>query len=213
MFDILSGKVAPAGRLPITQYPADYTTEVAMTDMNLRPSSISPGRTYKWYQGTPVYEFGHGLHYTTFDVTWPKKPATQYQISKLVSSGHGQQNLDLATFDTFDIAVKNTGKVASDYVALVFVNGTGGPAPLPNKQLISYERLHNIKAGSTASAQLAVTLGSIARVDANGSLWLYSGSYQLSVDTPATLSHSFELVGESMQITHWPQNVTAPSAS
>lgn len=67
VLDVLSGAKAPAGRLPITQYPGNYTAAVPMTDMGLRPSSKSPGRTYKWY-GTPVQEFGFGLHYTNFSV-------------------------------------------------------------------------------------------------------------------------------------------------
>lgn len=46
--DILLGKVSPAGRLPLTQYPANYVNQVPMTDMNLRVSATNPGRTYKW---------------------------------------------------------------------------------------------------------------------------------------------------------------------
>ncbi|KAF5016055.1 hypothetical protein F66182_12392, partial [Fusarium sp. NRRL 66182] len=65
IFDILSGKRAPAGRLVTTQYPAEYATQFPATDMNLRPDGASnPGQTYKWYTGTPVYDFGYGLFYT-----------------------------------------------------------------------------------------------------------------------------------------------------
>jgi beta-D-xylosidase 4 len=46
VFDILTGTYSPAGRLPVTQYPAKYTDEVPMTDMSLRPSATNPGRTY-----------------------------------------------------------------------------------------------------------------------------------------------------------------------
>ncbi|KAF8076035.1 glycoside hydrolase family 3 protein [Lyophyllum atratum] len=206
LFDIISGKASPAGRLSITQYPAAYTSQVGMTDMKVRPSDTNPGRTYRWYRDTPVFEFGHGLHFTTFALNWQRTPSTRYDISQLIVSASSGRPLDLATFDTFDLNVKNTGKVASDYVALLFINGTAGPAPHPNKQLISYTRLHQIKAGSTGRASLAVTLGSIARADTSGNLWLYSGSYQLNVDTgPVLLTHRFDLVGNSAQITHWPQ--------
>jgi xylan 1,4-beta-xylosidase len=203
--DILMGKVAPAGRLPITQYPAEYV-QVPMTDMSLRPSSSNPGRTYKWYTGTPVFEFGHGLHYTSFTSSWAAAPATQYVISSLV--GNAGDPTDLAPFDTFKVMVQNTGKVTSDYVALLFVNGTGGPAPFPNKELVSYTRLHGIAAGSRTMAVLPVSLGSIARADANGNLWVFNGTYQITLDTPGTLSHSFKLVGEAVQITHFPQSNT-----
>jgi beta-D-xylosidase 4 len=65
--DILSGKQAPAGRLPVTQYPASYANAVQVIDMNLRPSSSTPGRTYKWYTGTPV---------CTTPTFRPRSPAT-----------------------------------------------------------------------------------------------------------------------------------------
>lgn len=48
IFDIITGKAAPAGRLPTTQYPAEYIQQVPMTDMTLRPGQTSPGRTYRW---------------------------------------------------------------------------------------------------------------------------------------------------------------------
>ncbi|ERS96482.1 uncharacterized protein SPSK_01477 [Sporothrix schenckii 1099-18] len=72
VLDVLTGVKAPAGRLPVTQYPANYTDAVPMTDMRLRPAadagtphSSNPGRTYRWYDKA-VLAFGHGLHYTTF---------------------------------------------------------------------------------------------------------------------------------------------------
>ena len=70
IFDILTGKASVAGRLPITQYPANYTNEVTMYQMNLRPNGSYPGRTYKWYDKTPVLPFGYGLHYANFSLSW-----------------------------------------------------------------------------------------------------------------------------------------------
>ena len=55
--------VSTAGRLPYTMYPANFTSQVSMFDMNMRPNATSgnPGHTYKFYTGYPVYEFGTGL--------------------------------------------------------------------------------------------------------------------------------------------------------
>ncbi|KAG6896618.1 hypothetical protein C0992_007086 [Termitomyces sp. T32_za158] len=207
IFDILSGKASPAGRLSTTQYPAAYTDQVPMTDMSLRPSSTNPGRTYKWYQGVPIFEFGHGLHYTTFDVRWKNTPSTEYNISSLISDAPSVSPLDLALLDTFNITVQNTGQVTSDYVALLFINGTAGPAPQPNKQLVAYTRLPQITGGNTRNASLSVTLGSIARADTAGDLWIYNGSYQLNIDTgPVRLTHQFELVGQPAQISQLPRD-------
>ncbi|KAF9468809.1 beta-xylosidase [Collybia nuda] len=210
LFDIISGKTSPSGRLPITQYPAEYADQVAMTDMTVQPSDTNPGRTYKWYQNAPVYEFGHGLHFTTFSASWAGTPPAQYNIAQLLRAAPKGRPLDLAPFDSFNINIHNTGKVTSDYVALLFVNGTAGPAPHPNKQLVSYSRVHQIRAGSVGRTTLSVTLGSLARADETGSLWIHSGSYQLNVDTgPALLTHRFTLIGASTQITQFPRNPSA----
>lgn len=64
--DILTGRAAPIGRLPQTQYPASYMNEVPMTNMAPRPGKNSSGRTNMWYNSTAVYEFGRGLHYVSF---------------------------------------------------------------------------------------------------------------------------------------------------
>ncbi|KAF8179580.1 glycoside hydrolase family 3 protein [Mycena galopus ATCC 62051] len=158
VFDILSGKVAPAGRLPVTQYPANYVS-VSMFDMNLRPNTTSgnPGRTYKWYTGTAVYPFGTGLHYTTFAL----------HIATLVSNAASASYLDLGVFDTFSVNVENTGTVGRTFTT------NAGPAPYPVKELIAYSRVHTVAAKTTVVTQLQVTLGSIARTDVNGNKWLY----------------------------------------
>ncbi|EIW53941.1 glycoside hydrolase family 3 protein [Trametes versicolor FP-101664 SS1] len=221
LFDILTGKAAPAGRLPITQYPAAYTKQVPMTDMSLRPSATNPGRTYKWYSGTPVFEFGFGLHYTTFVFSWAAPSAAaavdstasfgslakSYSISQLVA--HGQEStafLDLAPLDTFAVRVTNTGRVASDYVALLFVSGAFGPAPHPKKQLVAYTRVHGLAPRGSTVAQLPVTLGAIARADKNGEKWVHPGTYTLALDTDAVLTHTFTLTGSAVKIASWPKD-------
>jgi beta-D-xylosidase 4 len=206
LFDVLSGKFAPAGRLPITQYPASYTAQVPVTDMNLRPNTTSgnPGRTYKWYTGTAVYPFGSGLHYTTFALQWQVTPAASYSIATLVANAASAAHLDLGVFDAFSVNVDNTGTVTSDFVLLLFVTSTAGPAPHPLKELIAYSRAHAVAAGATAVTQLNVTLGSIARTDASGNQWLYPGTYTLSLDVPQQITHEFTLTGTATQLTQFP---------
>ena len=210
LFDILTGKVAPAGRLPITQYPAIYPTQIPMTDMNLRPSATSPGRTYKWYTGTPIYEFGFGLHYTTFAFSWASSTPRTYAIADVVSRANasGVAFPDLAPLDTFAVRVENTGATTSDYVALLFASGAFGPAPRPNKQLVAYTRVHGLAPGASAIASMNVTLGALARADEDGRKWLYPGSYTLALDTTGALIHSFTLTGEAAMIADWPKNTT-----
>ena len=185
-----------------------------MTDMTLRPSATNPGRTYKWYTGAPVYEFGFGLHYTTFAFAWAPSahahastPAASYVIDHLISAGNASAAfLDLAPLDTFAVRVTNTGEATSDYVALLFASGTFGPAPHPKKQLVSYTRVHALAPGQSAVAELAVTLGAIARADDTGAKWVYPGTYTLALDTTAALTHTFTLVGEASKVADWPKD-------
>lgn len=61
--DILFGKVSPSGRLPVTFYKS-VDDLPAFTDYSME------NRTYKFYKGTPVYEFGHGLTYSAIEENW-----------------------------------------------------------------------------------------------------------------------------------------------
>jgi beta-D-xylosidase 4 len=206
LIDILSGVSAPAGRLPVTQYPADYVNQVPMTDQSLRPSSSNPGRTYRWYNSS-VIPFGTGLHYTEFNVTWATGGSGKevYSITNLTNAAEPK---DLAQFDTFRINVENVGSVASDYVALLFLKSSdSGPQPYPLKTLVSYARGYNIQPSATATLDLQVNLGQVARNDASGNLVLYPGSYTLEVDVESAQGPTagFQIQGSEAILEQFPQ--------
>ncbi|RHZ65219.1 hypothetical protein CDV55_100474 [Aspergillus turcosus] len=138
--------------------------------------------TYRWYDKA-VTPFGFGLHYTTFDITWPRKALGPYNTAALVKRAPKNTPVDMASFDTFRIQVTNTGKTTSDYVALLFLKTTdAGPKPYPLKTLVGYTRAKQIKPGEKRAVEIAVTLGSLARTAENGDLVLYPGQYTLEVD-------------------------------
>ncbi|CAB4321000.1 unnamed protein product [Prunus armeniaca] len=76
---VIFGDYNPAGRLPFTWYPKEYADQVQMTDMNMRANTSRnfPGRTYRFYTGKTVYEFGHGLSYSTFTKFIKSAPSTE----------------------------------------------------------------------------------------------------------------------------------------
>ncbi|KAK3694495.1 glycoside hydrolase superfamily [Podospora appendiculata] len=218
VLDIITGKTAPAGRLPVTQYPATYTQQVPLTEMALRPTASSPGRTYRWYNAS-VLPFGHGLHYTSFKASFGALPfpgggggsgGSKIPISSLLNAPacKSQKHPDLCPFATLPVHVTNTGTTASDYVALAFVAGEFGPAPYPIKTLAAYARLHGLAAGgATGIAQLRLTLGALARVDEAGNTVLYPGVYTLLLDVtdPPLDVIRFELTGEAVVLDYFPQ--------
>ena len=208
LLDTVTGKNAPAGRLPTTQYPADYISQVPMTDMTLRPNSTSgsPGRTYQWYTGKAVYEYGYGMHYTTFEASIQNKKSSNcaYNIANLIS-GCKEQYMDKCPFQTIKVDVTNSGSTTSDYSTLAFLAGSHGPEPYPKKRLVAYTRLHNVTAGATSTASLPMTLGSLARVDEQGNKVLYPGDYSLMIDTQPLAMMNFTLTGKAAVLDEWPQ--------
>jgi beta-D-xylosidase 4 len=235
IYDAITGAQSVAGRLPVTQYPADYVNEVSIFNMNLRPGTANPGRTYVWYTGDPVLPFGYGLHYTNFSVSWAMTPATSYDIGSLgdgpirTPSASDQPSLDSPSFNAFQgtyldllpfinisVNVENTGgkaNLASDYVGLLFISTkNGGPSPYPNKELASYVRLHKIPVGFTQQLTFSLTLDNIARTDVNGNRYVYPGDYKLSLDFDSKITFNFTLTGTKKLMDAFPvqlSNITA----
>ncbi|RYO66335.1 putative exo-1,4-beta-xylosidase [Alternaria tenuissima] len=202
VMQVISGAHAVAGRLPITQYPASYT-ELSMLDMNLRPDADSPGRTYRWYNQS-VQPFGFGLHYTTFAANFSSSQGLTYNIQDLMSNCT-QKYSDLCDVPPLEVAVTNKGNRTSDFVALTFVKGEAGPKPYPLKTLVSYARMRDISGGQTKMASLALTLGTLARVDQMGNTVVYPGEYTLLLDEPTQAELKLTITGEETVLDKWPQ--------
>jgi beta-D-xylosidase 4 len=174
VLDVLTGKKAPAGRLPITQYPGEYVNQVNMTDMTLRPSAKNPGRTYRWYNKA-VQNFGYGLSYSKFSVEFGT-----LEEDLTTEPGCDEEYEDLCTFEQkLPVLVTNVGNVTSDYVVLIFAKSKAGPAPWPEKSLVAYQRLRDVKPGEEREVEFELSVGSFARVEENGDTVLYDGEYCL----------------------------------
>ncbi|KAK5651528.1 hypothetical protein OQA88_11982 [Cercophora sp. LCS_1] len=206
VFEVLRGAVAPAGRLPVTQYPAAYVDEVPMTDMGLRPSPTNPGRTYRWYDKA-VLPFGYGLHYTAFNASLGSLIPASTDPGETLLQSCKEMYPDLCPFADVPVRVTNVGNVTSDYVALVFVKGEFGPRPYPIKTLVGYTRLKGIEAGRTVTDRVRLSVGDLARVNERGDRVLYPGRYKLvlDVDDGRGSEVGFELAGEETVLDLFPQ--------
>jgi beta-D-xylosidase 4 len=209
LVDILTGKRAPAGRLVTTQYPADYATQFSALDMGLRPNGSNPGQTYSWYTGTPVYQFGDGIFYTTFKekaAASSSNDKNTYDLQTLSSAQHpGYDFIEQVPFMNFTATIKNSGKTASPYSCMLFASTkNAGPAPYPNKWLVGFDRLATILPGYSSILTIPVTLGAVARVDESGDRVLYPGQYELALNNDQSVVVQFELTGEPVTLEKWP---------
>lgn len=120
--DVLFGEYNPAGRLPVTFYAS--TEEVGdFSDYNMRAGK---GKTYRYYQGTALYPFGHGLSYTTFD----------YSNLKI-----SQEKVKPDQTLTVQVDVTNTGSRDGEEVVQLYVRDVESDRPMPIRQLRGFERV------------------------------------------------------------------------
>lgn len=213
LHDVLVGSYAIAGRLPISQYPADYINTVNMWDPGMRPDpeTGNPGRTYRWYPDA-VFPMGYGLHYTNFSFSCSCPVPKSISIASLFQNAKGEY-LGTSSWTSLTVSIENTGKLTSDYVALLFLSsGNAGPAPYPIKTLVSYARAKAIAPGSSSKVKLSMTLASLARADAEGNFYIYPGDYTLALDVDSVLTVNFTLTGNATLLEAVPLIPTNPVA-
>ncbi len=192
---VVFGLYNPAGRLPITFYPASYVNDVSMFDMQMRPSLTNPGRTYKFYTGQAVYEFGTGLSYTTFAYSWSNDSSiTSYSIGSLLKHTSDERRV---LVHLYRVNVTNTGSMAGDDVVLAFITppktSLKDPTP-PIKQLFGFERVH-LNVQQTAEVFFPLDISALLTVARDGSKWLQPGHYQIIIGQK--WMHTIELRGKS----------------
>ena len=221
---VLFGEFSPAGRLPITIYPAQYAQDVRMDWMQMRPSAspYSPGRTYKFYTGAAVYPFGFGLSYSSFAYSYPNNNSLSQQtraldIAALVSRYRLQAlHLSDALVEAhYEVNVTNTGGVVSDHSVLGFLSSSrleAGARRLvaspPISQLFDFQHLHALQPGEWRDVVFTLQYRSLSHFDAEGNSWLLPGNYSIDFGRSnhaaslgqdgahATLSLSLLLTGE-----------------
>ena len=191
--NVIFGQYNPAGRLPMTIYPASYVNLVSMFDMQMRPSGTSPGRTYKFYTGQAVYEFGTGLSYTTFIYSWSNNTmVSSYSIQSLMKDNYDEKHV---VEDNLRVNVTNTGPRAGDDVVLAFTKPPqirrDGQTP-PIKQLFGFERIH-LNVNETAQVFFPLQISALLSVAPDGSKWLHPGLYRILIGQQ--LIHTVELHG------------------
>lgn len=201
--DVLSGKVSPSGKLPVT-FPvrfedaasaANFPTEGRAANTNLSQRTDKKGNERLWdytdyEEGIYVgyrdfdsmnkqvsYPFGYGLSYTTFEYEHPsiREVENGYEVC---------------------VTVKNTGRFAAKEVVQLYVSAPDNvELPKPTKELKAYAKTHELKPDEAVTVTMRVNLADLASFDEQRSAWVVDeGNYQFLVgassrDIQASLTH------------------------
>ena len=128
--DILFGDFNPSGKLPVTFYGS-------VEDLPDFEDYSMKDRTYRYFKGTPVYAFGHGLSYTSF----------KFGKGKVVTADDGTRE--------FVVKVRNTGKRDGETVVQLYVSRPDAPQA-PIKALKGFAKVE-LKAGQETVVRIPLT--------------------------------------------------------
>jgi beta-glucosidase len=131
--EVLSGKINPSGKLPVTFYSS-------LSQLPDFENYNMTGRTYRYMQEKPLFPFGYGLSYTTFGIGKLKLK------HKTINTG---ENLH------FSLTIKNTGNQDGEEVIQVYLTKNGDKAG-PAKTLRAFKRI-SLAAGKSAKVNFSLS--------------------------------------------------------
>ena len=155
--ETLSGKNNPAGRLPVTFY-------TGVDQLPPFEDYAMKGRTYRYFEGKPLYPFGYGLSYTKFSYTGLMLP------KNAINAGDPL---------TAEVTIANTGKLEGDEVAqlyLAFPNTPGAPL----RALRGFKRVH-LKPGESQKVEFELKDRDLSMVNDAGEPIIAEGKYSVSI--------------------------------
>ncbi len=158
--DVLFGEYNPAGRLPVTfpvfegQLPLVY---------NHKPTGR--GDDYNNLTGQPLFPFGYGLSYTTFE----------YSDLKF-----DKNNLSVDDSTVLTCKVTNTGKVAGDEVVQLYVHDEFATVVRPVTELKGFQRIH-LLAGESKSVSFVINPEMLSMLDLNLKKVVEPGDFRMMV--------------------------------
>ena len=176
--ETLSGKNNPAGRLPVTFYK-DLSQLPHFEDYSMGK------RTYRYFEGKPLYPFGYGLSYTTFKYSDLTVPTQSVAAGQPVAA---------------DVSVANIGKVAGDETVEVYLKFPSLKGA-PRIALRGFKRIH-LEPGASQKLHFELKDRDLGMVTEDGSPIIAGGEYTITIgggqpDTGASsVSGLFKIDGQ-----------------
>jgi beta-glucosidase len=157
--DVLFGDFNPGGKLPIT---IPRSVGHLPTFYNHKPSAR---RGFLWDEVSPLYPFGFGLSYTTFEIKNPRLASR-----KIRANGSTRLLVD----------VKNSGKVAGTETVQMYIRDLVSSVTRPLKELKGFKKIF-LKPGETKTVVLEITPDSLAFFDINKKFRVEPGDFEILV--------------------------------
>ena len=154
---LLWGEYSPSGRLPITFYKS-------VNDLPDFKDYSFANRTYRYFEGRPLYPFGHGLSYTRFSYSALNAPDTLTSGSDL----------------TLNATLSNTGKRTGADVTQLYISMPDAPVKTPIRELKAFKRTE-LAAGETTQLSFTIKAEKLHYVDNDGNFQPYKGKLELSL--------------------------------
>ena len=155
--DVLFGDYNPAGRLPVTFYKSDNDLP-GFSDYSMN------NRTYRYFNGEPLYPFGHGLSYSSFI----------YKDLSVNASSTKRSPVPVS------LTVTNTGKMDGDEVVQLYVSHKKSNGIAPVRSLKGFQRVF-LKAGESRKMQFMLSPEDLSIVNEKGELIQEAGEWIISV--------------------------------
>lgn len=192
--DLLSGKAVPSGKTPVTflktvgQAPMYYNhlntgrpntgTETLLMDLPLKAGQTSNGCTSYYLDSGygPLFPFGYGLSYTTFEYSDLTLDSREYTAADTIK---------------VKFTLKNSGEYAGIEVAQLYVRDLVGSIARPVKELKGFQRVA-LNVGESKVVDFSLPVSALAFWNINNEYIVEPGDFQLWV---ATDSASGEPVG------------------
>jgi beta-glucosidase len=154
---LLFGEFNPSGRLPVTFYKS-------VNDLPDFKNYNMEGRTYRYFKGEPLWEFGYGLSYTTFAYK-------NLQVPAAIKTGNEV---------TVAVEVTNTGKMDGEEVVQAYVSDVESSVPVPIRSLAGFKKVF-LKAGETKKVDITLKPESFSLIDNAYNRVIEPGKFIVSV--------------------------------
>jgi len=128
------------------------------------------GRTYRYFEGEALFEFGYGLSYTTFE----------YSDFKLISTNSITEKINVS------VTLQNTGKMDGNEVVQLYISRVNKDEKYPIRTLKGLEKVH-LKVGESKTVYFELNRIDFSVINNQSERIVEAGEFELTVSNKLTI--------------------------